>query len=263
MVDAREVSDCYYREPLKLSDIPTDETLVAMADDFIKKFQIDLSSYGGGEINNQWRENYDKTENKSEFYIPEAISVVYPLLINGKKVYNYGGEAEGVVVNIDIRQNKVSGAWNIMHQSYQASYYETEQDANKIISLAEYGGRGGYYHQESENTVEVSLGDPEMILTKIYNYQNGQSEELIVPALKFPIISIEDSSYFWQNSVVVPIVKDLVDNELNNRQSYPEPMPFIEPAIPEEVPSRDLPVSSESSVSVEILDNSLEQNQTE
>src|SRR3989339_603077 len=71
---------------LTLSDIPDDKVLIAMANQFIKDKKINILNYGAPKVDNRWREQYNNTENKDYFYVPEIAGVVYPLIIEGQKI---------------------------------------------------------------------------------------------------------------------------------------------------------------------------------
>ncbi|PIR56802.1 MAG: hypothetical protein COU72_04315, partial [Parcubacteria group bacterium CG10_big_fil_rev_8_21_14_0_10_41_35] len=68
----------------------------------------------------------------------------------------------------------------------------------------------------------IELGTPEYVLIQLYNYQDNKSNELLVPALRFPIVkNLENDQYYWRTSVVVPLAKELM-----NDYSLPEPRPM-------------------------------------
>ncbi|PJC40571.1 MAG: hypothetical protein CO042_03080, partial [Parcubacteria group bacterium CG_4_9_14_0_2_um_filter_41_8] len=82
----------------------------------------------------------------------------------------------------------------------------------------------------------------------------NKSNELLVPALRFPIVNQpKDNSYYWRTSVVVPLAKELM-----NDYALPEPRPMpvddpvlmqgAESSVPEEVP---LPPEGADMVEVE------------
>lgn len=225
---------CNSPAPLTMSDVPADEIVIALADQFLKDHKIDMTNYDRPEVDNQWKTYYlNAGRVEGTIYVPDSVTVIYPLKVNGKVVYEIGGEKRGIRVSVDIRKNKVSGAWNITSQNYESSSYDVETDATKIIKIAENGGIYGgpvYYSKEVKTEeVELQLGTPEQILTIVWNPQD--QKEVTVPALKFPITNLPTDQMFWQKNIVVPIVKDVLETVMP--QTRIDSVPSVtEPARP-------------------------------
>lgn len=195
-------------KPLTLADMPTDKALIAITDQFVKDHGIDISSYGAAEVDNGWRAYATQGE---QTYVPDAVSVRYPLRLNEATVYDQGANKFGISITVNVRENKVTGAWQIQNQDYQASSYEAETDAAHIIKVAEGGGNTGrYYFGGETKKVELELGTPERIYMMMWNYKDNVSSELYVPALRFPILNAPTTMY--QKDVIVPLAKDLIQD---------------------------------------------------
>lgn len=222
---------CFEETQLRPEDVPADEALIKIANDFLQEKGIEKSSYGEPEINKEWL-SYSEGS-----YVGETVSITYPLIIDGKKVYEESGHLAGMNVSVNIRENKVSGLWNYQTQNYQSSDYEVEQDADRILKLAEQGSR--YSKGPRDDTAEtrdIKLGTPELAYAKIWQYGDGQSTELLAPALIFPVIEkAEEVPYYIQN-IVVPLVKELLDEaEKRNNDARPiPPVPLIEAEVKSE-----------------------------
>src|SRR3989339_163776 len=132
---------------LTLSDIPDDKVLIAMANQFIKDKKINILNYGAPKVDNRWREQYNNTENKGYFYMPENARVA-----------------------------------------------------------------------------EIKLGDPSVKYISYMHYKDNSYQELFVPSLVFPIINKPKEFYFYRESIVVPLVKDLLQEEIDRPI---EPMPLL------------------------------------
>lgn len=233
------------QEPLKTSDLPQDSAMVALTDKFVRDYGIDLANYGKGEVSKEWMRSYGIPEMAGELYVPSNISVVYPLIVDGKKVYERNGYESGLQVSVDIREMKVSSLWNLSSQSYKSSLYETETDVDKILEAAQSGQRK-YYFDNPTKTLEFELGTPEQILVRIYSHDNGEAKQFLAPALLFPVTKMPEAAGYYQESIVVPLVKELLEKE--SAQVYPVPMGVrtITPA-PDTAPTSvkdDIPVSS-------------------
>lgn len=213
--ECREVS-CPPPSQIKAEDVPADQTLISMADQFLKDHGINMTNYDKAEVDNQWRINYAAAEKlpaaermQMPPYVPDVMSVVYPLKVNGNVVHEMGGEKRGIRVSIDIRKNKVSDVWGVMTQDYQSSSYEAETSSERIIKIAENGGAvSGFYLPTGDpnaTVVELELDTPRRVLTTNWS-QNG---EIIVPALLFPVKGIEDKQ-IWPKYIVIPLAKELL-----------------------------------------------------
>lgn len=212
-------------QPLRPSDIPADSEIINIANQFINEHDINVTSYGTPEVIKNFYGPRPLAEADTQLYIPDAVQVVYPLLIDGKKVYE-NGQPAGISLNINVRVKRVSSVNGISVNRYDSSAYATEQDFNKILEVAKRGGQWGWYGDpassympapsEEVKTVEVELGAPTMEYVKIWKYDaSGQMpKELIVPALVFPVVNPPQDGMFYQTSITVPIVKDLLN--MNN-----------------------------------------------
>ena len=222
---------------IRENQIPSDDSAIKIANDFMAQHNISLSGYGSPEVQEGWRLIYEQALVKSDFWFPDTVNVIYPLEINGQHVYEqYGSDKFGLVVSIDVRENKVAGLSNLTNQNYQSSFYAAETDPQKILAVAERGGlNGGWWAPEGTPVQELELGTPTRQLIRYYRYRDNQTEELYVPALIFPIINRPDNAPVQQ--VVVPLASELL-NEQNNGgpiRIMPEPVPL--PAQTEPAPA--------------------------
>lgn len=210
---------CYAKHRLKPSDIPSDEKLIAIANEFTKKLKIDMTPYGQPSINKN-HELYAQ-ENTSELYVPNEITITYPIKIEEQEVINQQGNPEGLNVNIDIRHKKASGLHGLRVQQYESANYKPVS-LEKIESAIEKGGHHYYEHyQDDVKIVEVKLGEPKEVLSKFHqwNGERGKNSELFVPSLYFPVLEKpKEEEYFNKNAIVIPLADDLYDEEL-----YPFP----------------------------------------
>ncbi|MCF7836135.1 DUF333 domain-containing protein [Candidatus Gracilibacteria bacterium] len=208
---------CY--EDLRLSekDMLSETELISLADDFIRKFEIDLGNYGSPIVQNSWQEQVaQQVQNSGELYYPDAISLIYPLQINGETIYNENGDADGISISINQRSKKVSNVWGLFLQKYQASVYAGVQDETLFRKVLEKGGAWGWYPENSTKVTEIKLGAPEQVLVKHWIYKNGESGELVIPALRFPILEKPEEEYFYQKAVVIPLAQEILAESQNN-----------------------------------------------
>ncbi len=218
---------CYEKNQLKASDMPKDEEVIAIANKFLNDYRIDKSAYTEPAIvkdNNVYYKN--PAAQDSILYIPETVSIVYPIKIDNKIVYDDIASPTGMMVDVSIRQKKVFGVRNIYGQKYESSDYEAEQDKNKIISVAENGGTfGNYRSPEAAQTIDIELGTPEIKLIASWNYDAEKriTESLFIPSYVFPVTKVQDGKYYYRKNLVVPMPKEMIDKLLQS----PQPMPGL------------------------------------
>lgn len=214
-------------------DLPSDEEAIAIAEQFVNDYGISREGYGTPIVYEQmpWRIAYEQAPDKSRFYFPEAVSVLYPLVLDGSTVYDEGGNPSGMYVGIDVRTRKVNNVYGLDSKQFQRSQYTGETDTKRILEVAERGGyrNWGWDNGEGRN-VTLDLDTPTIQLVRMWYSPepNKAGEELYVPSLVFPIKNATENNY-WRKNVVVPLVKDLLDNE--NQGGGPV-MPLERPAQP-------------------------------
>lgn len=207
---------CFSRFRLQMSDIPSDSDLVTIANNFLDKYNINREHYGQPLVDNLWRENYEKNEDKSNLYIPEYVVVVYPLMLDDEPVFDQSGNYAGLRVTINLLKKAAAGLNGLNPYRYEASDYALETDATRLNKVIENGGwnRIYYYNQaEGVKTTEIELGTPTKSLVQMWRYTNNRSEELFVPALVFPVLNAP-TEYYGQKFITIPLVKELVDELL-------------------------------------------------
>lgn len=253
--------DCYDSLRLEESDMLADSEVLRVAAEFANQFGINLANYGEPKIAYRWKEELARMEAEEDFYFPESVSVVYPLMIEGMPVYNQGGGEEGLNVSVDQRNKKVSGVWGLSTQLYQASEYAAVSDEALFRKFIEKGGLWGFLPPEDVEVKinEIRLGEPEEVLMKHWKYEDGENRELVIPALRFPIIETPEGRYFYQEAVVVPLAAEILA-ERDEEPPFigiPEPMP-LEIEVPEEevpVPEIEAEAPAELNEEVEVPEN--------
>lgn len=204
---------CFQRLRLKMSDMPADADIINIAQSFLQTHQISTEGYGPAQINNEWRRSYELALNKDEAYVPETVSVVYPIVIDGKTTYDESGFPAGMMVNVHVREKRVESTWNITTNRFEQSAYAAETDQARIRSVMEKGGvYPGFVSPEAKNTIEIELDTPEMILEKIFMPREPSQpvDELLVPALRFAVKTKPENGYS-PSYVIVPLIKDVLD----------------------------------------------------
>ena len=183
---------------------------------------------------------YEKAADKNNFYIPTSSTVVYPLLINGKEVYEQYGGKYGIMMSIGFKEKKVEYVNNIQTLKFESSSYDLNKDVDTIIKIAENTDNYYYYSDAGDvKKVEIELKDPKIVYSKIFTYDSNTNtgSEFLVPAVAFKISGDYDPNTYNRQYVLIPLAKDYIDQELD-RISEMEKLPK-----PTETPM-DTPASS-------------------
>lgn len=197
---------------------------ISIARAFLNDLRVNLKSYGDPEVIDAGAyqiltESAPEANMMLRPYIGDSVSVVWPLMIDGKKIYDEGGTAYGITVSVSAHKKQVTGVYNLTSLSFDSSRYELEQDATRIQNIAERGGVYGYLDENAKNS--VTLGTPQEILVRHFDYADNASNEFFVPALLFPITHIPNGIQVYQKAIIVPLIKDALDTS-----NIPPPRPL-------------------------------------
>lgn len=211
---------CYQQYRIKASDMPADDVVFGIVDDFIKAHNINMEAYGEPRIDKYWLQQ----PAGSDIYYPEILNVVYPFNIDDQLVSDDSGNSVGLNIGVHVKERKVASVWNLMSQSYEKSDYPAVKDSAKVLEFLKR--TDNYYtdipEEQAVNRVTVKLGTPTKTLLQYYKYDPARStsENLLVPALLFPVIEKPaNEPYFWRKAVAVPLAQELFDERMN--QQYP------------------------------------------
>ncbi|MBX4187545.1 MAG: hypothetical protein KW793_00195 [Candidatus Doudnabacteria bacterium] len=236
-------------EPRKIdiSKIPADQVLIDAANSFLDQHDITRQAYGEPMVNNDWRVQYEKLSptERANYWIPEVMNVVYPLNLEGQPVFDESGNPNGMNVSVRVAPEvKVSSIWELTTQNYQSSSYTAENDVQRIMKIVSAGGFRNYMYSDPKGTeVTIELGTPTVSMVKLWNYKDNTNEELLVPALIFPVTKEPTGvgPYYWyRKNVVVPLVKEILDNENSDGpiRIMPAGGGATEPAVVDPVPMK-------------------------
>lgn len=222
-----------YEEGRGLSSVPSEEEIIAMANDFLNEYNVDLSSYGDPIVNEQAYIALAEAVRIADPYAGSWMTVTYPLVVDGKPVLNSEGSGYGIDVSINLMLGEVSGVNINIPTDLASSSYDLTTDEAVVNRMLERGGLYGYLPSDEEilNTgakvIDITVGSPTEVLVPHWTYDNNVSQMLLVPALSFPILNVPDDAYVYSNAIVIPLAEEIIN-------SYQEPrydiMP-VEPAV--------------------------------
>ncbi len=210
----------------------SESQLISIADKFLSDYGINQTAFGKPFADLAWKIN-----TFYQSYTPRLQSVIYPVSLDGKIVYESGGQPSGMRVVIDSVDNKVRSVNEIFNPVFEKSNYEIETDFNRILKFAERGGVWNSYYGAAEEGETLDLGAPEYVYMHQYDYSqsDGVSRELYVPALRFPILNSEGKN-IYQDAIIIPLAKEILDRyDISDDDYRIRPMP--EPYLLEETES--------------------------
>lgn len=200
---------CDYKQ-LKKEDVLADKELKKIAENFLKKHDINLANTSTPYIEKYWeREDAFRNDIEEPTYYPEVLAVIYPLSIENQSINQSWGGKLGIRVDINMRHKKVTNV-HIPLLNLESSIYDSHS-TEEILKLAQSGGDQGVTYNNPEKTVTLKLETPTKELRQIwYTNKDNKRQELFVEMLVFPIQKTEDKNrYHWQKEILVPIAKDI------------------------------------------------------
>ncbi|PCI25449.1 hypothetical protein COB57_01880 [Candidatus Peregrinibacteria bacterium] len=179
--------------------------LIKIADDFVKKYGIDISHHGKAEL----EENMEIILQRA--YKPENYRIVYPLLVDGTKVVNQQGGMTGIFVNVDLRTGSVSDVHGFESQSYESKKYPAMTDFSPIQKFLEQDNGNSFVFEEKEKGDFVKLAQPERVWMQYFRHGKGEAKQYLVPALVFTPYDTKADDWAQNKKVVVPLIQDMFD----------------------------------------------------
>jgi len=198
---------------LPMSAMPKDDEVIAIAKAFLDDHNISLDNYADPIVQGAPEMTIAAADSQPQ-YAPEQVTVTYPLKISGTEVYEDGAYPYGLQVGVSVRDKKVMSVYGLTSQTYSSSNYKLETDSDKILGVLEKGGSHAWVPQEGDGVtikkVAIEVGTPTKVLMHTYNYNDGNSQELFVPALLFPVTKAPQGEQYYPKQIVIPLVPDLL-----------------------------------------------------
>lgn len=218
-----DATGCETLRKLTEKDIPTDESIIDLADVFIRKYGIDRELYGVPMVSSEWKNEYKKQQSEwTDAYIPESYTVTYPIKIDNQYLYEESSGYRGIVFTIDIRNNRISNVTGIEKYNLIASKYQV-LDETKIQAMIQSGGRTIWETKGSGVVTKITLADPVLGYIRIYGeWKDGISNDFFVPAYIFKVQNKPTDTYI-PDTVTIPLVEGFSENTLPNTPTM-EPM---------------------------------------
>jgi hypothetical protein len=202
-----DTNGCAELAKLTEKDIPTDDSMIRIADEFIRRYKIDTKLYGSPVVNSEWRTHYMRQKQEwNDIYIPDSYTVTYPVKIDGKFIYEEYGEYKWLVLTIDIRNNKISNVTGLEKYNLISSEYNT-LNSSTIEKMVKSGGRYVSTDTGTDKVVSLNLSTPTLWYVRIYGeWKDGVSSDFLVPAYVFKVID-KPSDVYRSDTVIIPLVE--------------------------------------------------------
>lgn len=231
------------QKQLAINDVPNEDNVIKIVDDFINKYSINLDSYLKPKINNTWRKEYERIENKKDYYIPDILSVVYQFNIDWIWVYENYWTPIWLETTVNVRDMKVNSVWPIQKMDLTWSKYDLITWSWEILELAKKWPYNNVFMASTVSSdswvsvwsswsdwnpwigtnapeveeVQVEIWNPKLVYLRkyVYNEQTKTTEQFFVPWMLFEVLTKNDDEkmIYPGEYVAVPLVKDFVDNE--------------------------------------------------
>lgn len=199
---------------LPKSAMPKNDEVLAIAKAFLDEHDIKLTNYADPIV--QAYAQMDPADTQMQ-YAPEQITVTYPLKIQGTEVIEDGAYPYGLQVGVSVRDKRVMSVYGLTSQTYTSSSYQLETDSDKILSILGRGGPHAWIPEETTGItvkkVDIEVGTPKKVLMHTYSYANGESKELFVPALDFPVTKAPDNAQYYPKNIVIPLLPELLTEQ--------------------------------------------------
>ena len=159
-------------------------------------------------------------------FISDQYTVTYPLVIEGKDIYNEYGGLKGLSLTVDIRTKKVVGMYGLEKENRISSIYTNMTDTETMNKIIKHGGRYETRPYDGQKTVEVVLGEPTIqYVYAMGEWKDGKADEYYIPAYVFKVPT--QDTMFGPTIIAVPLVKDFATFTAAQDGGVANPMPII------------------------------------
>lgn len=198
-----------------VTTLPSDAELIAAANAFLTTYGITHDDYGTPTVDKSFFPMGILAPTLA-FPVPVAITVTYPLVVQGKSVVSEAGYSVGLSVGIDATTKQVVSVNNLHTLTFEASSYALTEDVQKVLAVAKQGGLYGSIEPAVRasdvkgDTAHVELGTPTAGYMSSYYQLDETNAEYLVPVLIFPITKVPVGMQLYRTAVVVPLVQELL-----------------------------------------------------
>jgi hypothetical protein len=195
---------------VKMSDIPTDSTVIKVGQSFLSTYSIPLTNFASPTIDHSW-----KSWSTGDIG-PETLTLTYPYLLDDKLIYEENGTPRWLSLTYNIRNNKISQLYWFSKESLKSSQYPIRQSKDTLMKLITQGGRYGWNNGtiwENTKTITIALNTPEIAYMRISQpTTEGKWTDFYVPALVFKVWDIPEWAYATP-TITIPLIDEYMEIE--------------------------------------------------
>ncbi len=213
---------CDAPTPITQEQIPSPTKLQSIADTFLDTYGIDRTLYGVPSIDTSW-----DPESGVEWggeNLPEVLTVIYPLLLEWKEIFEEYGSVRGLSLTYDLRSGKITNLSGLERLSLESSKYSPIQDEMTLKNLISNHGdlapppispelRWSDISHTSTGISQpqaISLSSPMIAFVHLTRMnQQGAYEEYFVPAYVFSIPTIPGNPTH-PKKIIIPVIKEFI-----------------------------------------------------
>jgi hypothetical protein len=204
---------CETQKPLTEKDALTDDEVARIGNTFLTKYGIDTSLYGKPKVTKNTMMLYARAESSPNptlnTEIPEQYTLMYPLLLDGKEVYEEYGGYKGISMNIDTRTKLVRSMYGLEKQMLESSVYTTPTAKSTFENWMKYGWKYETRPLPDQKIVEISLDTPVLQYVHVYGeWKDGVSPEYYIPAYVFPVKKDATIMGYVPDQIIIPAVEE-------------------------------------------------------
>ncbi len=202
---------CETQKPLTEKDALTDDEVARIGNTFLTKYGIDTNLYGKPKVTKNTMMLYARADGAptTNTQIPEQYTLVYPLLLDGKEVYEEYGGYKGISMNIDTRTKLVRSMYGLEKQMLESSVYTTPTAKSTFENWIKYGWKYETKPLPDQKTVEISLATPSLQYVHVYGeWKDGVSPEYYIPAYVFPVKKDATITGYIPDQIIIPAVEE-------------------------------------------------------
>jgi hypothetical protein len=209
---------------------PSDATLIAAAEVFLKEYGFAMAGYGQPQVDGEWRLSYERARyDGHDARPPDALTVTYPLSVDGRDVVDAGGFPVGLRVAVHAGTLEVVNAGPFYLTRLAAAAYPTMADAAEFSRALAHGGPN-VWQDDAADAETHALAEPSEVYLFVSRWTERGERRLLVPAWRFKLADrISEATGYWlAPAVVMPLVADLYNQPAETSATVPG---LIEPLM--------------------------------
>lgn len=190
----------------------SDEEALALANDFISTYGINVSSFGKPYVEKP--QNYPvayamDAAVSTTTYVDPYVQIVFPTIIDGKNVNERYGQNAGLRISVSNQDKSIQGFSLKVEKLASTTEANLITDSSRINKIIEKGWYDYNYDYGTGYTVkyqDIELTNARVEYTKVETWKDGAAGTYYGPSLVFDVVKPQDGSYYGQDKMIVPLI---------------------------------------------------------